>query len=117
MKIESGRSLLKLTSATYWRPSGKNIHKMPDDTDADEWGVSPKPGFEVKLDKEAYELWRNYRLRRDLMGEGADPSLAEELAREDGVIPSDFRDQALERAVEYLREEAVPQVAPSDPEI
>jgi carboxyl-terminal processing protease len=117
MRIESGRSLLKLTSATYWRPSGKNIHKMPDDTDADEWGVSPKSGFEVKLDKEAYELWRNYRLRRDLVGEGADPSLAEELAREDGVVPSDYRDQALDRAVGYLREGAAQQAAPLDPEI
>jgi carboxyl-terminal processing protease len=117
MKIESGRSLLKLTTATYWRPSGKNIHKMPEDTDADQWGVSPNPGFEVKLDKEGYELWRNYRLRRDLMGEGADPSLAEELAREDGVIPSDYRDQALERAIEYLREGAARREAPTDEEI
>jgi carboxyl-terminal processing protease len=117
MKIESGRSLLKLTSATYWRPSGKNIHKMPEDTDADEWGVTPNPGLEVKLDKEGYELWRNYRLRRDLMGEGADPSLAEELAREDGEIPSDYRDQALERALEHLRESAREQAAPVDPEI
>jgi carboxyl-terminal processing protease len=117
MKIESGRSLLKLTSATYWRPSGKNIHKMPEDTDADEWGVTPNSGFEVKLDKEGYELWRNYRLRRDLMGEGADPSLAEELAREDGEIPSDYRDQALERALEHLRESAREQAAPVDPEI
>jgi carboxyl-terminal processing protease len=117
MKIESGRSLLKLTSATYWRPSGKNIHKMPEDTDADEWGVTPNPGLEVKLDKEGYELWRNYRLRRDLMGEGADPSLAEELAREDGEIPSDYRDQALERAIEYLRESGHKPAAPVDPEI
>ena len=32
MRVESGRSLLKLTIATYWRPSGKNIHRMPGDT-------------------------------------------------------------------------------------
>ncbi len=31
MRVESGRSLLKLTSATYWRPSGVNIHRMPGD--------------------------------------------------------------------------------------
>jgi carboxyl-terminal processing protease len=105
--IEAGRSLLKLTSATYWRPSGKNIHKMPEDDAADEWGVSPDPGYEVKLDDEAYELWRNYRLRRDLMGEGIDPSLAEELSREDGKIPADFRDEALERAIEHLESRPV----------
>jgi carboxyl-terminal processing protease len=115
MRIESGRSLLKLTSATYWRPSGKNIHKMPEDDENDEWGVTPNAGFEVKLDKDAYEMWRNYRLRRDLMGEGVDPSLAEELSREDGEIPIDFRDQALERAVEHLRQLSGPK-AP-DPEV
>jgi carboxyl-terminal processing protease len=115
MKIESGRSLLKLTSATYWRPSGKNIHKMPGDTDADEWGVTPNPGFEVKLDKDQYKTWRNYRLQRDLMGEGIDPSLAEELSREDGEIPSDYRDRALDRAVEYLRELAAER--PADQEV
>ena len=105
--IEAGRSLLKLTSATYWRPSGKNIHKMPEDDAADEWGVSPDPGYEVKLDDEAYELWRNYRLRRDLMGEGIDPSLAEELSREDGKIPADFRDEALEQAIQHLESQAI----------
>ena len=67
--------------------------------------------------EDGYELWRNYRLRRDLMGEGADPSLAEELAREDGVIPSDYRDRALERALEYLREDAARRAAAEDAEI
>jgi carboxyl-terminal processing protease len=104
--IESGRSLLKLTSATYWRPSGKNIHRMPEDDESDEWGVTPDAGFEVKLDDDAYELWRNYRLRRDLMGEGVDPSLAADLSREDGEIPAGYRDEALERAIELLKSKA-----------
>jgi carboxyl-terminal processing protease len=94
---------LKLTSATYWRPSGKNIHRMPEDDEADEWGVTPDAGFEVKLDDDAYQLWRNYRLRRDLMGEGVDPSLAEDLSRADGEVPADYQDAALERAVELLK--------------
>ena len=101
--IESGRSLLKLTSATYWRPSGKNIHRMPEDDETDEWGVTPDDGFEVKLDDDGYELWRNYRLRRDLMGEGIDPSLAADLSRVDGEVPADYRDAALQRAIELLK--------------
>jgi carboxyl-terminal processing protease len=35
------RSALKLTTASYWRPSGKNIHRFPESTDSDDWGVRP----------------------------------------------------------------------------
>ncbi|HTU91885.1 MAG TPA: S41 family peptidase [Gemmataceae bacterium] len=37
----SDRSALKLTTASYWRPSGKNIHRFPDSKDSDDWGVQP----------------------------------------------------------------------------
>ncbi len=33
IELEGGRSALKLTTAAYQRPSGKNIHRFPDDTD------------------------------------------------------------------------------------
>jgi carboxyl-terminal processing protease len=36
-----GNSALKLTTASYWRPSGKNIHRFPDSKDTDDWGVRP----------------------------------------------------------------------------
>jgi carboxyl-terminal processing protease len=105
MRLESGRSVLKLTTATYWRPSGKNIHRMPGVGADAEWGVSPDPGFEVKLDDEEYKTWRTYRLRRDLLGEGVDGSLAAQLSQEDGKVPADYVDQTLKRAVDYLSEE------------
>ena len=47
--LEDGNSVLKLTVATYHRPSGKNIHRFKNAKDSDEWGVSPDPGLEVKL--------------------------------------------------------------------
>lgn len=37
----SDRSALKLTTASYWRPSGKNIHRFPDSKESDDWGVRP----------------------------------------------------------------------------
>jgi carboxyl-terminal processing protease len=107
VRIESGRSLLKLTSATYWRPNGKNIHRMAADDESAEWGVTPDPSFEVNLDGKEYETWRSYRLRRDLVGEGVDASLAAELAREDGDVAADYRDEALERAIAYMEGLAV----------
>ena len=47
--LEDGRSLLKLTIATYWRPSDKNIHRARNATEAGEWGVTPDAGFVVEL--------------------------------------------------------------------
>ncbi len=65
--LENGKSALKLTTASYWRPSGKNIHKFPDAKDSDEWGVMPDQGYELKLpDAELSELVR-VRRERDLL--------------------------------------------------
>ena len=49
IELEDGRSALKLTTAAYKRPSGKNIHRFPDSKDKDEWGVMPDLGYELGL--------------------------------------------------------------------
>jgi carboxyl-terminal processing protease len=49
IELEDGRSALKLTTASYRRPNGKNIHRFPGAKDTDEWGVMPDKGFEIKL--------------------------------------------------------------------
>ena len=43
LDLEDGDSVLKLTVATYWRPSGKNIHRFKNAKDSDEWGGLPQP--------------------------------------------------------------------------
>lgn len=103
MPIESGRSLLKLTTATYWRPSGDNIHRMPGDTEADPWGVRPDEGFEVPMDDEQYLLWRKYRYRRDILGPRQEGSLAEQFDEQDGRLPESFTDEVLDLAAGYLQ--------------
>jgi carboxyl-terminal processing protease len=96
--MEGGATALKLTTASYWRPSGKNIHRFPDSKEEEDWGVKPDPGFEVKLsdeDRINYFRWRQRRdvVRREGNGPKEDPKL------------KDFRDRVLDRAVEYLRGE------------
>ena len=49
IELEEGKSLLKLTTASYKRPNGHNIHRFPDSKESDEWGVMPNPGFDLKL--------------------------------------------------------------------
>jgi carboxyl-terminal processing protease len=105
LRLESGRSLLKLTAATYWRPSGKNIHRMPGASENNDWGVKPDKGFEVALDEEEYLQWRQYRRRRDVLGDRRDGPLAEQFDAQDGQLPAEFVDRALELAVDYLVEQ------------
>src|SRR5205823_4767378 len=85
---------LKMTTASFWRPSGKNLNKASTKgRDEDEWGVSPDKGYEVKLEKKEEE---------DL----------EEAQRESEIIHPrgaqvkkphpDIKDRQLEKALEYL---------------
>ena len=47
--LEGGSAALKLTTASYYRPSGKNIHRFPDAKAEDDWGVRPNDGYEVEM--------------------------------------------------------------------
>ncbi len=55
---------LKLTTASYWRPSGKNINRRDKASDDEEWGVKPDPGYEVKIEGE--QLSRLARWHREV---------------------------------------------------
>jgi carboxyl-terminal processing protease len=44
------RSALKLTTAGYRRPNGKNIDRLPGAKDSDDWGVTPDKGLDLRLD-------------------------------------------------------------------
>lgn len=65
--IEDGSARLKLTTAHYWRPSNKNIHRREGATEDDEWGVQPDPGFEVELTQKQFEKIFLQRRERDVI--------------------------------------------------
>ena len=52
IELERGRSVLKLTTAGYKRPSGKNIHRFPGVAESEDWGVRPDEGMEIKVSME-----------------------------------------------------------------
>ena len=60
-----GKSVIKLTTATFWRPSDKNIHRSKNATEDDAWGVIPNEGYEVKLTSEDYRKIENARSAAD----------------------------------------------------
>jgi carboxyl-terminal processing protease len=114
--MENQTSALKLTTASYWRPSGKNIHRFPDSKDTDEWGVKPNPGFEVKMTDEERMGYFLYRRDRDVVhGKGQAPAPAKkaddsdkEKTDKDGDKAKEkkpYEDKVLQKALEYIRGE------------
>ena len=108
--LEGNLGALKLTTSSYWRPSGRNInrgHHGPNGDDAtkeaeeSDWGVSPDKGYEVPLDdKQRIRLlrWRN---RRDAKQKLEPGSADEELD------PTDLTaDPQLAKALEYVEKAA-----------
>jgi carboxyl-terminal processing protease len=92
--LENKSSALKLTTASYWRPSGKNIHRFPDSKETDEWGVKPNPDYEIILkDEERLELLLD-RSDKDVV------RVKKPDAKKSEKKP--FVDRVLEKAVEYI---------------
>jgi carboxyl-terminal processing protease len=119
IELEDGQSALKLTTAGYHRPNGKNIHKLPDSKDTDEWGVTPNDGFTMKLtDEQSRDLFR-YRRERDILHAAkgqpaaeptpsepsADPPADAPAAPEAGPTAGAYVDAQLQKAVDYLTTE------------
>ncbi len=105
LPLEHQGSVLKLTVATYWRPSGKNIHKFPDAKDGDEWGVSPDDGLEVKLGDREYIAWALARREQDLNSRLSRPKpdpAAEPKADAPKPEPAE-KDRQLDKALEAVR--------------
>lgn len=103
IELEGGASALKLTTASYHRPSGKNIHRFPDAKESDEWGVSPNDGYDVKWSVKEMEDYRDYRADRDVLR--GDEELKE----------SDYVDSQMAKALEYLKTQLGKKVAaPAD---
>jgi C-terminal processing protease CtpA/Prc len=89
-----GDGELKLTIASFWRPSGKNLNKSSTGgKDEDEWGV--KPDLEIKLSRKE---------RDDLMDHQRD---IEVIQRKDkpaaNPVTKDFKDRQLDEAMKYIK--------------
>jgi carboxyl-terminal processing protease len=101
---------LKLTTAGYQRPSGKNIHRFPGAEPQEEWGVKPNDGYEVKLSQdEAMKLIEHERrvliVKPKADGNGAETDVPE----------ADFADPQLAKGLSYL-EATIAASPPQEPE-
>ena len=125
LALESGRSLLKLTTAGFFGPDGQKIHREEDSTEKDEWGVIPIPELLVPMDIEQqrglHHSWTMATFPHAVMFEPPTDEESEKSqpnsetkpdSEPDAEVPvkapatkaSSFQDTQLERAIEYLLE-------------
>ena len=93
--LEGESSALKFTTARFYRPSGKNIHRTEEMTEEEMWGITPDEELEMKIS----ELQRLYLARR--WRAKGDPRITG--ASEHAPEPEFAGDPQLEMAVKYLQ--------------
>jgi carboxyl-terminal processing protease len=94
--LEKDCGALRLTTASYWRPSGKNIHRKHGATETEEWGVQPDPNCKVVVEGEDRMKLMLWRLHRDARRIDTPPDASD-----------DYRsaDKQLDKAIECLQKE------------
>ena len=101
--IELGRSALKLTTSSYWRPNGENIDRYdPDAQKSGIWGVHPSADLEIELSEE--QIFQNRRQRSLLDLRGLVPIDA--LRERDSDELLEIEDEPLKRAIKHLTKSA-----------
>ncbi|MGF1581434.1 MAG: S41 family peptidase [Gemmataceae bacterium] len=116
--MENRTSALKLTTASYWRPNGKNIHRFRGSKEEDEWGVKPNKGYDIELSLEERVEYYKYRRKRDVVRKNGEAEAEKKEATKDDKDNKDskddkdtkdekvtkpFKDRVMEKALTYLR--------------
>ena len=94
-ELENDRTALKFTTARFYRPSGKNIHRTEEMTAKDQWGISPDQGLKLEISR-SQELYLNRRWRS--RGDPRDTTATERPPK-----PKYAADPQLEIVINYLR--------------
>lgn len=97
--IQRGQSALKLTTASFWPPSGKNFDRDPHlNKTPGKHGVHPHEGFALEM--EPTEVYMNYRKRHERDLEGLIKPLLD--SQDDAVDEEPHVDRPLQKAIEYF---------------
>ncbi len=116
IELEGGKSILKLTTASYRRPNGENIHRFGGANESEQWGVAPDAGYRITLSTaELGQLLRERRLRdvvapreRDGDPDHEEAAIEQDTQPADDAMPvvevprEEFVDRQLQKAVAYL---------------
>lgn len=106
--LDAGRAAMRLTTAYYFPPSGRMIHRKSENQKTGVWGVDPDDGCEVSMSNEQLQCAiERFRMRSDPMANGTartsnavDDADGESPTHRDASIKDDPQ---LMRAIEVLQ--------------
>jgi C-terminal peptidase prc len=85
--------LLKITTATFWRPNGRNLNKSSTSgKDEEDWGVKPDKGFDLSISVKELNDLQDHQRDQEIIHR---PDKKREA--------NGFKDRQLDMAIEYLR--------------
>jgi carboxyl-terminal processing protease len=99
---------MKLTSGTFVRPGGKNLHRFTDSKDADDWGVKPEPDLDSRLSPALGKTLKRWYLLYALR-----PGEATERLPLDDPASDPQRQAALEAMQEMIQQKTVQASSPT----
>lgn len=106
--LDGEKSALKLTTASYHRPSGKNIHRFKGAKKEDEWGVMPNEHFKHQMTPKEIQDYFEDRRSRDVLDDAGPPT-------------AKFEDPHLKLALDHLTDilaggDGIPEAKPESEE-
>jgi C-terminal peptidase prc len=92
---------IKLTTASFWRPNGKNLNKSSTKgEETEDWGVRPDPGYLVKLTPAEQAALRDHLRDVEIIATEKDKE-SKDKKKDD----KPFEDKQLNKALDYLRDQ------------
>ncbi len=88
--LDGGKAAMRLTTARYYPPSGRLIHKLPKSKHQEVWGVDPDPDCEVILSDDEYlKAGERFRLRADPNSNGMNPNSSNQSPPSESTSPDE----------------------------
>ncbi len=88
---------IKVTIASFWRPSGKNLNKSSTaGKDDEDWGVKPDKGFGLELSRKERDDLHEHLRNTEIIPRRDRPAPKEK---------TEFKDRQLDTALKYLRDQ------------
>jgi C-terminal peptidase prc len=95
MRFPETGGLLKVTTATFWRPNGRNLNKSSTSgKDDEDWGVKPDRKYDIPM---------TYKELNDLQDQQRDREIIHRPGKAAPAPTPEFQDRQLDQALEYLR--------------